>query len=263
MLSVLAELQRELIIANTRDGLEAARARGRTGGRRPKLTADQVEQAQRLYDEGRHTVAAIANILGVKRGTLYGHLDPASVCGRPRSGPANPAPATTAAPMPVATETVATVSDPEQMPVAVADAAPPAVPVADGPSIRELAREKMHRRREELGIAPCPSCGNRPAEAYAQQQQTQDLTINWLQPDPDRPGEVIEARHCTACQPREQIAAADCGLCDAGPILVGDLAAELIEWHTVPASVRAWLLDAGWRQHPRHGFICADHSGIA
>jgi len=35
MLSVLAELQRELIVANTRDGLAAARARGRTGGRRP------------------------------------------------------------------------------------------------------------------------------------------------------------------------------------------------------------------------------------
>jgi DNA invertase Pin-like site-specific DNA recombinase len=34
MLSVLAELQRELIVANTRDGLAAARARGRTGGRR-------------------------------------------------------------------------------------------------------------------------------------------------------------------------------------------------------------------------------------
>lgn len=35
MLSVLAELQRELIIANTRDGLAAARARGRTGEPRP------------------------------------------------------------------------------------------------------------------------------------------------------------------------------------------------------------------------------------
>lgn len=36
MLSVLAELQRELIVANTRDGLAAARARGRKGGRPPK-----------------------------------------------------------------------------------------------------------------------------------------------------------------------------------------------------------------------------------
>jgi DNA invertase Pin-like site-specific DNA recombinase len=38
MLSVLAEFQRELILANTRDGLSAARARGRTGGRRPVST---------------------------------------------------------------------------------------------------------------------------------------------------------------------------------------------------------------------------------
>ncbi|MGN2642445.1 recombinase family protein [Nocardia takedensis] len=87
MLSVLAEFQRELIVANTRDGLESARARGRTGGRRPKLSGHQIEQAQRLYDEGRHTVQQIADILGVKRGTLYGHLDKDSVGARPHSGP--------------------------------------------------------------------------------------------------------------------------------------------------------------------------------
>ncbi|MBF6235345.1 helix-turn-helix domain-containing protein, partial [Nocardia farcinica] len=96
-LSVLAEFQRELIIANTRDGLEAARARGRSGGRRPKLTVHQIEQAQRLYDEGRHTVQQIAAILGVTRGTHYGHLDRNSIGTRPRSGPADP-PHTTTAP---------------------------------------------------------------------------------------------------------------------------------------------------------------------
>ena len=53
MLSVLAELQRELIAANTRDGLAAARARRRKGGRRPKLTPAQAHHAQELYDAGR------------------------------------------------------------------------------------------------------------------------------------------------------------------------------------------------------------------
>lgn len=48
MLSVLAEFQRELIVANTRDGLAAARARGRKGGRPSKLSSDQIELAQRL-----------------------------------------------------------------------------------------------------------------------------------------------------------------------------------------------------------------------
>ncbi|GAB2451939.1 hypothetical protein GCM10027262_76410 [Nocardia tengchongensis] len=258
MLSVLAELQRELIIANTRDGLEAARARGRKGGRRPKLTAHQVEQAQRLYDEGRHTVAQIAGILGVKRGTLYGHLDPASIGGRPRSGPVDPAPATPIASLTVEAETVAVQPDPEPVTVSVIEASPSVAPVAGGLSIRELAREKMRLRREQLAV-PCPTCGNRPTEAYAAQQQTQDLTISWLEPDPDQVGAVIERRHCAACQPGGQIAAADCGLCDNGPILVGDLAAELIEWHTVAEPVRSWLLEAGWRAHPRHGLICADH----
>ncbi|NLE81243.1 MAG: recombinase family protein [Rhodococcus sp.] len=74
MLSVLAELQRELIVANTRDGLAAARSRGRKGGRPAKLTAEQAEHAQRLYDAGEHTVAQIAGLLGVRRTTLYGHL---------------------------------------------------------------------------------------------------------------------------------------------------------------------------------------------
>lgn len=50
MLSVLAELQREMIVANTRDGLAAARARGRKGGRRPKLNPEQIALAQQLYD---------------------------------------------------------------------------------------------------------------------------------------------------------------------------------------------------------------------
>ncbi len=76
MLSVLAELQRELIVANTRDGLAAARARGRVGGRPPRLTAEQVVHAQQLYDAGAHTVAQIAALLGVRRTTRYGHLTP-------------------------------------------------------------------------------------------------------------------------------------------------------------------------------------------
>jgi DNA invertase Pin-like site-specific DNA recombinase len=75
MLSVLAEFQRELIVANTRDGLAAARARGRKGGRPSKLSPDQIELAQRLYDAGEHTVAQIADMLKVPRTTVYGHLN--------------------------------------------------------------------------------------------------------------------------------------------------------------------------------------------
>jgi len=65
MLSVLAELQRELIVANINDGLASARARGRVGGRRPRLTDDQASLAQRLYDERERTVQQIADMFGV------------------------------------------------------------------------------------------------------------------------------------------------------------------------------------------------------
>ncbi|MGW0628489.1 helix-turn-helix domain-containing protein [Streptomyces sp. NPDC002758] len=72
---MLAELRRELIVANTNDGLASARARGRVGGRRPKLTADQAALAQRLHDEREKTVQRIADMFGVPRSTVYGHLD--------------------------------------------------------------------------------------------------------------------------------------------------------------------------------------------
>ena len=91
MLPVLAELQRELIVANTRDGLAAARARGRTGGRRPKLNAEQIALAQQLYDAGERTVQQIADIFSVPRTTVYGHLDPTSTGKRPAAQRASPA----------------------------------------------------------------------------------------------------------------------------------------------------------------------------
>jgi DNA invertase Pin-like site-specific DNA recombinase len=76
MLSVLAELQRELIVSNTNDGLASARARGRVGGRRARLTPDQAALAQKLYDEREKTVQQIADIFNVPRSTVYGHLNP-------------------------------------------------------------------------------------------------------------------------------------------------------------------------------------------
>ena len=73
-LAALAEYDREMIVEGTLDGLAAARARGRVGGRRPKLTQLQLDQAQMMYDSGRHTAEQIADTFGVARGTLYRHL---------------------------------------------------------------------------------------------------------------------------------------------------------------------------------------------
>jgi DNA invertase Pin-like site-specific DNA recombinase len=72
-LDVLADLQRSLSSRSTRAGLDAARSRGRRGGRPPRLDHDASAEARRLYDEGR-SVTEIAERLGVPRTTLYGHL---------------------------------------------------------------------------------------------------------------------------------------------------------------------------------------------
>ena len=72
-LVVLAGLQRTLTSSSTRAGLDAARSRGRRGGRPPRLGPDDSAEARRLYDEGR-SVTEIAERLGVPRTTLYGHL---------------------------------------------------------------------------------------------------------------------------------------------------------------------------------------------
>src|SRR5438046_1872959 len=51
----IAEFEHVLMSERTRDGLAAARARGRTGGQRPKSTPRQAQIAQEMYDAGEHT----------------------------------------------------------------------------------------------------------------------------------------------------------------------------------------------------------------
>lgn len=70
ILGAVAELEAEWTRARVNAGVAAARARGRVGGRRPKLNAEQVTLAQRLRAEGQ-PVAAIGRMLGVSRPTVY------------------------------------------------------------------------------------------------------------------------------------------------------------------------------------------------
>lgn len=67
----LAEFERDLIRERTNAGLAAARARGRTGGRPPRLTPYQVATAKKLYEQQDMTVAQIGEVLGVSRSTIY------------------------------------------------------------------------------------------------------------------------------------------------------------------------------------------------
>ncbi|MFJ3283656.1 recombinase family protein [Streptomyces sp. NPDC086669] len=81
ILGAIAEFERALIVERTNDGLAAARARGRVGGRKAALKPRQVKLAQEMYDElgedgkRKHTVQDIADELGVARTTIYRYLE--------------------------------------------------------------------------------------------------------------------------------------------------------------------------------------------
>lgn len=74
--AALAEFERELISERTRAGIAAARARGRSGGRKPKMTAAKVRLAQAAMGQPETRVMALCRELGVSRQTLYRHVGP-------------------------------------------------------------------------------------------------------------------------------------------------------------------------------------------
>ncbi len=77
LMSALAQFERDVIAERTREGLKAARARGRKGGR-PRCDSRKLQQAIKLYQTGQHTVREIEELTGIKKATLYRALDGAS-----------------------------------------------------------------------------------------------------------------------------------------------------------------------------------------
>ncbi len=74
--AALAEFERELIIERTKAGLQAARARGRNGGRPFKMTSAKLRLAQAAMGQPETKIAELCAELGVTRQTLYRHVDP-------------------------------------------------------------------------------------------------------------------------------------------------------------------------------------------
>lgn len=71
--AALAEFERGLIRERTQAGLAAARARGRAGGRKPKLDAKRIRQIKVLLRDPNTSVAEVARDYGVSRTTIYKH----------------------------------------------------------------------------------------------------------------------------------------------------------------------------------------------
>ena len=72
--SALAEFERDVIRERTNAGLQAARVRGRFGGRPSLLSDKQVRRLKKLYDERKNTVIEICKIFGISRPSFYNYL---------------------------------------------------------------------------------------------------------------------------------------------------------------------------------------------
>ncbi|BCK66481.1 resolvase [Streptomyces libani subsp. rufus] len=72
--AALAEFIRELIVQGTNEGLAAARARGRVGGRPTVVSPDILRAARDMLPNPENSVETIAKLLGVSVGTLYNHI---------------------------------------------------------------------------------------------------------------------------------------------------------------------------------------------
>ena len=70
----LAEFERDLIRDRTRAGLDAARARGKRGGRKRALTGKQIAMAAELMRNPNTSVVDVCKMFNVSKATLYRHV---------------------------------------------------------------------------------------------------------------------------------------------------------------------------------------------
>ena len=73
LMSAIAQFERDVIADRTREGLKAARARGRAGGR-PKTDEESVKKALKLYKTRQYSVKEIEEMTGIKKDTLYRNM---------------------------------------------------------------------------------------------------------------------------------------------------------------------------------------------
>ena len=70
ILSSLAQFERDVLVERTNEGLTAARARGRIGGR-PPSDEKALQKAVALYQTKQYTLTEIKEITGISKSTLY------------------------------------------------------------------------------------------------------------------------------------------------------------------------------------------------
>lgn len=74
IMASLSELERDILSERTKGGLEAARARGRKGGR-PKVNNKKLELAMKMYKSKDYSIKQIVEATGVSQATLYRYIN--------------------------------------------------------------------------------------------------------------------------------------------------------------------------------------------
>lgn len=76
------QFQREIIVENTKAGLEAAKKRGRVGGRPKTMTDEKIRMAETMLKDGENypAISDIIKDLGIGRTTFYRYFPPERIC---------------------------------------------------------------------------------------------------------------------------------------------------------------------------------------
>ncbi len=74
MMSVIAELERNLLAERVKEGITASRLRGTKIGR-PRLAKEKVNIAMRMYNSGEYSIKEIVANAGLSQGTLYREIN--------------------------------------------------------------------------------------------------------------------------------------------------------------------------------------------
>jgi DNA invertase Pin-like site-specific DNA recombinase len=163
--AALGEFIREMIVQGTREGVDAAKARGTRLGRPPAMTPEQIQHAKDLLGIPDNTVSSIARLLGVSRATIYKYVPELR----------SPAVPGASAQLELSADAAASSTTDEPLPM-------------PAPS----------------RVESCPTCGHRPASKHELALHREGLETIWLVPSPDNPAAaVVERWHCERCQPHQ------------------------------------------------------------
>lgn len=73
VMAAMAEMERSLTRERQREGIEAAKARGESGGR-PRVDKETIRKALTLYHSGNYSVSQVCKETGIGTSTLYRYL---------------------------------------------------------------------------------------------------------------------------------------------------------------------------------------------